>query len=160
MDSCNVLVLDWLLLLIISLGSINEFCSNSVWNLLLYYVWTIHVQHLHPAHHNSIEIKTHTMMLPIMMHEWNTLPLIQIMTSIKVIQICTVAKDTMQIWQCKDNTDDEILHGNATAYVHLGVTYIMEYHECCGRQRWQARQSENGWYNKKGQWHGWYCNIL
>ena len=125
---------------------------NDVSVLLLYCVWkhvTIHVQHWHRVRLNSFEIKTHTMMLPITMHKRNMLPLIKIMTAVKATPICTVVKDTMQIWQCKDNTDDEILHGNVTTYVHLAATYITEYHKCCGRWRWQARQSENGWYNKK-----------
>ena len=99
--------------------------------------------------HNFIEIRTQTMMLPIRMHKGNILPLIKIMTTVEAIHIYTVAKDTMQVWQCKDKADDEIQHDNATTYVHLGVTYITEYHKRCGRWRWQARQSENGWYSKE-----------
>ena len=88
---------------------------------------------------------------PITMHKRNKLPLIKIMTAVKGIPICTVVKDTMQGWWCEDNADDEIVHDNATTYVHLGATYITEYHKRCGRRRWQARQSENGWYSKKMQ---------
>ena len=125
--------------------------SNDVSVLLLYCVWkyvTIHVQHWYRARLNSFEIKTHTMMLPITMHKRNILLLIKIMTTVEAIHICTVAKDTMQIWRCRGNADDEIRHGNVTTYVHLGATYITEYHKGCGRWRWQARWSENGWYSK------------
>ena len=128
--------------------------SNDVSVLLLYCVWkyvTIHVQHWYCVRLNSFEIKTHTMMLPITMHKGNILPPIKIMTTVKAIHIYTVVKDTMQVWRCKDNADDEIQHDNTTTYAHLGATYITEYHKWCGRWRWQARQSENGWYNKKRQ---------
>ena len=113
---------------------------------IVVYTKHVYMQHWQElARLNFSKVMTPTMILPMTRQLQSIYASFKIMTHGKSDNTCTVVNDSaMQDNEQINNNDDEIPHGKAPTCVHLDATYTMKYHKCCGRQRWQALQSENG----------------